>query len=124
MGQFSVEIWPVAGSVLSGTQHQDVYFRQNSLLLESRERLLRSAESSDATRAATRPRPGAYASGQLARDAMTGIAERAIVKLLVEPTPCLGLQVTAGDIKKLAHHGTAPDPPPAALIEVGWQSPG
>ncbi len=71
-----------------------------------------------------KPTVSGSASGQLARDAMTGIAERAIVKLLVEPTPCLGLQVTAGDIKKLAHHGTAPDPPPAALIEVGWQSPG
>ncbi len=71
-----------------------------------------------------KPTVSGSASAQLAGDAMTGIAERAIVKLLVEPGPCLGGQVTAGDIKKLAHHGAAPGAPSAILIEVGWQSAG
>jgi hypothetical protein len=44
--------------------------------------------------------------------------------LLVEPSPCLGRQVTAGNIKKLAHHGAAPGAPSATLIEVDWQSAG
>ena len=64
------------------------------------------------------------ASAQLAGDAMTGVAEPAFVKLLVEPSPCLGRQVTAGNIKKLAHHGVAPGAPSATLIEVDWQSAG
>ena len=69
-----------------------------------------------------KPTVSGSASAQLAGDAMTGIAERAFVKLLVEPSPCLGRQVTAGNIKKLAHHGAAPSAPSATLIEVGWQS--
>jgi hypothetical protein len=40
--------------------HQDVYVRQNRLLLEFRNRLQRSATSSNAERAATRARPTAY----------------------------------------------------------------
>ncbi len=71
-----------------------------------------------------KPTVSGSAPAQLAGDAMTGIAERALVKLLVEPGPCLGRQVAAGNIKKLAHHGAAPGAPSAALIEVGWQSAG
>jgi hypothetical protein len=43
------------------------------------------------------PTVSGSASVQLAGDAMTGIVERAFVKLLVEPSPCLGRQVTAGN---------------------------
>jgi hypothetical protein len=43
-------------------EFQDVYVRQNSLLLESRDRPQRSPKSSDAARAATRPSPDALMS--------------------------------------------------------------
>jgi hypothetical protein len=71
-----------------------------------------------------KPAVSRSASGQLARDEMTRIAECVIVKLAVEPSPCFGRQVTAGNIERLAHHGAAPGAPLATLIEFGLQSAG
>ncbi len=47
-----------------------------------------------------KPAVSGSAPAQVAGDTMAGIAERTFVKLLVEPGPCLGRQVTAGNIKK------------------------